>query len=133
MSDWTQERIAAELRIYETTRKYAVCGRCMGHGEYEEGTGQPSDDGGELSRILTCEVCQGTGAHPLGVGTGDALRALSAAQDEIARRDSWIACMIAALCGKCESSEEVDRIVRIVTEQSGYAARPMDAKAKERT
>jgi len=85
MNDWTKERIAEELHMYESTRKYAVCGRCMGHGEYEEGTGQPSDEGGELSRVLTCEVCQGTGAHPLGVGTGDAIRALSAAQEEIAR------------------------------------------------
>lgn len=35
----------------------SVCPECGGRGEVEEGTGYPSDEGGEMSRVVPCPAC----------------------------------------------------------------------------
>jgi len=48
-------------RLAEIRSRKHFCGYCGGHGQYEVGTGRPSEWGGELTEVITCVLCSGSG------------------------------------------------------------------------
>jgi type II secretory ATPase GspE/PulE/Tfp pilus assembly ATPase PilB-like protein len=58
LADRLAERLRQRLlRLLDLNR----CPVCRGLGEIEEGTGYPSEEGGELTRMVECPECDGTG------------------------------------------------------------------------